>query len=55
MRKGTGKDTKSWRIVSSCLKNVSTCASNVVRSAVAAVSSPGNDQKDQVTAPLCLF
>lgn len=57
MRKGKGKNTtsgkllpNSWRIVSSCLKTVSTNASTAVRSAVAAAISPSSDDhKDQVS------
>lgn len=55
MRKGTGKNANAWRIVSSCLKTVSNSAGNVVRSAVAAVSSFGNDRKDRVLLRFVYF
>lgn len=56
MKELTKKNSKTWKIVSSCLKTVSNGAGNVVRSAVAAVSSLGNDRKDQVLPrSFCLF
>ncbi|XP_047941742.1 autophagy-related protein 18g-like isoform X1 [Salvia hispanica] len=52
MKKGKGKSTKllpnSLRIISSCIKTVSTNASTAVRSAAASISSPGDDRKEQV-------
>ncbi|KAL1558469.1 autophagy-related protein 18g-like [Salvia divinorum] len=56
MKKGKGKTSKllptSLRIISSCIKTVSTNASNAVRSAgasvAASISSPGDDRKEQV-------
>ncbi|KAL7151322.1 hypothetical protein ABFS83_04G022900 [Erythranthe nasuta] len=55
MRKGKGKNSKflpnSLRIISSCIKTVSTNASTAVRSAgasVAASISPSDDRKEQV-------
>ncbi|KAI3473688.1 hypothetical protein Pfo_030925 [Paulownia fortunei] len=56
MRKGRGKNSKllpnSLRIISSCIKTVSTNASTVVRSAgasvAASISSSGDDRKEQV-------
>ncbi|KAI3449575.1 hypothetical protein Pfo_006240 [Paulownia fortunei] len=56
MRKGKGKNNKllpnSLRIISSCIKTVSTNASTVVRSAgasvAASISSSGDDRKEQV-------
>lgn len=56
MKKGKGKNSgllpNSLKIISSCLKTVSTNASTVVRSAgtsvAASISSSGDDRKDQV-------
>ncbi|KAL0371371.1 UNVERIFIED_CONTAM: Autophagy-related protein 18g [Sesamum angustifolium] len=56
MRKGKGKNSKllpnSLRIISSCIKTVSTNASTAVRSAgasvAASISSSGDDRKEQV-------
>lgn len=56
MRKGKGKTSKllpnSLRIISSCIRNVSTNASTAVRSAgasvAASISSSGDDRKEQV-------
>ncbi|XP_051118660.1 autophagy-related protein 18g [Andrographis paniculata] len=56
MKKGKGKNSKllpnSFRIISSCIKTVSTNASTAVRSAgatvAASISSPGDDRKEQV-------
>ncbi|XP_042061980.1 autophagy-related protein 18g-like [Salvia splendens] len=56
MKKGKGKTTKllpnSLRIISSCIKTVSTNASTAVRSAgasvAASISNPGDDRKEQV-------
>lgn len=56
MKKGKGKTSKllpnSLRIISSCIKTVSTNASTAVRSAgasvAASISSPGDDRKEQV-------
>lgn len=63
MRKGKGKTSKllpnSLRIISSCIKTVSTNASTAVRSAgasvVASISSSGDDRKEQVDIPNFFF
>nr|KAJ0185742.1 hypothetical protein LSAT_V11C900457170 [Lactuca sativa] len=57
MKKGKGKNTgllpNSLKIISSCIKTVSTNASTVVRSAgasvAASIAASGDDQRDQVT------
>ena len=59
MKKGKGKTGKllpnSLRIISSCIKTVSTNASTAVRSAgasvAASISNPGDDRKEQVDIP----
>lgn len=63
MKKGKGKTSKllpnSLRIISSCIRTVSTNASTAVRSAgasvAASISSPGDDRKEQVDVPDFFF
>lgn len=63
MKKGKGKTGKllpnSLRIISSCIRTVSTNASTAVRSAgasvAASISSPGDDRKEQVCIPEFVF